>query len=76
MLLHPLAEICLDVDETNRLAAQAAMGDRTALRECIELDPALEGLDRLYCQQLVDAMIRMHADVITRLNDEDEDEDW
>lgn len=76
MLPHALAEICLDVDETNRLAAAAAMGDRTALRECIELDPALEGLDRLYCQQLVDALIRLHSDVITRLNDEEEDEDW
>lgn len=71
-----LTLVCMDVDETNRLAAHAAMGDRTALRECVELDPALEGLDRLYCQQLVDALIRMHSDVITRLNDEDEDADW
>lgn len=63
----PLAEICGEIDETNRLAAQAAMGDRSALRECIEIDPALAGLDRLYCQELVDKMIDMHDDVITRL---------
>ena len=63
----PLAEICGEIDETNRLAARAAMGDRSALRECIEIDPALAGLDRLYCQELVDKMIDMHDDVITRL---------
>lgn len=63
----PLVEICGEIDETNRLAAKAAMGDRSALRECIEIDPALAGLDRLYCQELVDRMIDMHDDVITRL---------
>lgn len=62
-----LANICADIDETNRLAARAAAGDRGALRECIELDPALEGLDRLYCQELVDKLIEMHNDVIERL---------
>ena len=66
-LSPPLAEICGEIDETNRLAARAAMGDRSALRECIEIDPALAGLDRLYCQELVDRMIDMHDDVITRL---------
>lgn len=70
-----LADFCMDVDETSRLAARAAMGDRTALRECIELDPALEGLDRLYCQQLVDALIALHADVITRLGGDDEEDE-
>lgn len=69
-----LADACMDVDETNRLAAQAAAGDRSALRECIETDPALEGLDRLYCQQLTEAMIRMHADVLGRLCDGDEED--
>lgn len=62
-----LADICADIDETNRLAARAAAGDRGALRECIEVDPALEGLDRLYCQELVDKLIEMHDDVIERL---------
>ncbi|MBQ8654091.1 MAG: hypothetical protein IJ507_04060 [Clostridia bacterium] len=67
MLPGALAEICADIDETNRLAARAAAGDRGALRECIDLDPALEGLDRLYCQELVDKLIEMHSDVIERL---------
>ncbi|MBR4082568.1 MAG: hypothetical protein IKK21_12360 [Clostridia bacterium] len=59
-----LAEIMGDVAETNSLAARAAMGDRSALRECIEIDPALSGLDRLYCQDLVDKLIGLHADVL------------
>ena len=67
MLPGELADICADIDETNRLAARAAAGDRGALRECIDLDPALEGLDRLYCQELVDKLIEMHEDVIERL---------
>jgi len=62
-----LADICADIDETNRLAARAAMGDRSALRQCIEIDPALSGLDRLYCQDLIDKLIELHDDVITRL---------
>lgn len=67
MLPAPLAEICGEIDETNRLAARAATGDRTALRECIEIDPALAGLDRLYCQELVDRLIAMHDDILERL---------
>ena len=67
VLPAPLAEICGEIDECSRLAARAAMGDRSALRECIELDPALAGLDRLYCQELVDRLIELHDDVIVRL---------
>ena len=55
------------------LAALAAMGDRSALRECIEVDPALAGLDRLYVQDVVDKMIELHSDVLSRFDDE---EDW
>ena len=73
-LPQALSEICLDVDETARLAARAALGDTTALRECVELDPALEGLDRLYCQQLVAALIQLNADILLRLTGEDEDD--
>ncbi|MGN0778023.1 MAG: hypothetical protein ACI4MJ_02645 [Aristaeellaceae bacterium] len=62
-----LADICADIDETNRLAARAAAGDRSALRTCIEIDPALEGLDRLYCQELVDKLIQTHDDILERL---------
>ena len=57
-----LADILCEVDNANRLAAKAAFGDREALREYVETDPALDGLDRLYCRDVVDALIRMHED--------------
>ena len=59
-----LADILGEVDNANRLAAKAAFGDREALRECVETDPALDGLDRLYCLDVVNALIEMHADVL------------
>lgn len=71
MLPLALMEICGEIDETNHLAARAAAGDRSALRECIEVDPALAGLDRLYVQDVVSKMIEMHSDVISRLNEEE-----
>ena len=55
-----------EVDRANRLAAKAALGDREALREYVETDPALDGLDRLYCMDVVNALIRMHEDVLTK----------
>ena len=60
-----LADILGEVDNANRLAAKAAFGDREALRECVETDPALDGLDRLYVLDVVEALIRMHEDVLT-----------
>ena len=68
LLPDGLADVCGEIDETNRLAALAAEGDRSALRECVDLDPALAGLDRLYCQDLVEKMLEMHADVLTRFD--------
>ena len=68
-LPEALTDILMQVDETNRLAARAAEGDLTALRRCVEEDPALEGLDRLYCMDVVKAMIAMHRDVLPRLAD-------
>lgn len=62
-----LADIMAEIDETNRLAARAATGDRSALRSCIEKDPALSGLDRIYCQELVDKLIELHDDILERL---------
>ena len=61
-----LADILCEVDNANRLAAKAAFGNREALREYVETDPALDGLDRLYCRDVVDALIRMHEDVLTK----------
>ncbi len=61
-----LADILGEVDNANRLAAKAAFGDREALRECVETDPALDGLDKLYVLDVVEALIRMHEDVLTK----------
>ena len=63
-----LADILCEVDRVNRLAAKAAFGDREALREYVETDPALDGLDRLYCLDVVNALIRMHEDVLTHFS--------
>ena len=60
-----LADILGEVDNANRLAAKAAFGNREALRECVETDPALDGLDRLYVLDVVEALIEMHSDVLT-----------
>lgn len=70
----PLADLMGDVAYASHLAACAALSDRTALREYVETDPALEGLDRLYVQDVVDAMIRMHSDILFQFA-EDEDSD-
>ena len=59
-----LAEVLCEIDATNRLAAKAAEGDSSALRECVETDPALGGLDRLYCYDVVQKLIELHADVL------------
>ena len=71
LLPLPLTEICGEIDETNHLAAKAAAGDWSALRECVEIDPALAGLDRLYVQDVVEKMIELHSDVISRLTEEE-----
>ena len=65
-----LAEVLTEIDETNRLAAKAAAGDTGALRECVETDPALGGLDRLYCMDVVRALIDLHGDVLGSAPDE------
>ncbi len=59
-----LAEILNEVDCANRLAARAAEGDRGAVREYVETDPALGGLDRLYCLDVVEALIRQNRDIL------------
>ena len=65
-----LAEVMTEIDEANRLAAKAAMGDREALREYVETDPALNGLDRLYCMDVVKRLIQMHEDMLPLWRDE------
>ena len=61
-----LADILGEVDNANRLAAKAAEGDREAVREYVETDPALDGLDRLYCMDVAKALIHLHEDVLSR----------
>ena len=59
-----LAEVLREIDMTNRLAAKAAEGNMSALRECVETDPALDGLDRLYCMDVVKALMTLHEDML------------
>ena len=71
LLPEELADACEAIDGAARLAAEAAAGDRTALRECIETDPALLGLDRLYCQDVADRLIALHRDVLPRFGSDE-----
>ena len=64
-----LADIMTEIDSANRLAARAARGDMEALREYVETDPALDGLDRLYCMDVALALIRLHGDVLPAFED-------
>ena len=70
----PLSDLMGDIAYASHLAAAAALSDRSALREYVEADPALEGLDRLYVQEVVDAMLRMHSDILTQFTSDDEEE--
>ena len=70
VLLPPaLADVMVTIDEANRLAARAAAGDMEALRQYVETDPALDGLDRLYCMDVALALIRLHQDVLPAFED-------
>ena len=62
--MEALAEMMYEIDSANRLAARAAAGDREALREYVETDPALSGLDRLYCLEVVEALKALHGDLL------------
>ena len=66
-LPEALADMMREIDSANRLAARAARGDLEALREYIETDPALGGLDRLYCMDVAMALIRLHEDAFAEL---------
>ena len=68
-LPEALADMMREIDSANRLAARAARGDLEALREYIETDPALGGLDRLYCMDVALALIRLHGDVLPAFAD-------
>ena len=62
-----LEELLDRVTEANLLYAQAAAcGDRVALREALEADPATDGIDLLYALDTVDEMIEQSRDTLTR----------
>ena len=65
-----LAEVLSEVDSANRLAARAAAGDRGAVREYVETDPALGGLDRLYCRDVVEALIEQNEEILRFTQDD------
>ena len=57
-----LEELLDRLTEANLLYAQAAaFGDRIALREALEADPALAGVDLLYALDTVDDMVAASA---------------
>ena len=62
-----LEELLDRVTQANLLYAQAAAcGDRVALREALEADPATDGIDLLYALDTVDGMIEQSRDTLTR----------
>lgn len=62
-----LEELLDRVTEANLLYAQAAAcGDRVALREALEADPATDGIDLLYALDTVDDLIEQNSDTLTR----------
>ncbi|MBQ8537083.1 MAG: hypothetical protein IJ461_06760 [Clostridia bacterium] len=60
------AAIMEEIASVHLNSAKAAAGDRQALRAVIEEDPALSGLDRLYCLDVIEALIRMNEDALSR----------
>ncbi len=66
----PLRDLIVQHGEACRCAARAAwFGDRTALRETVELLPALDGIDRLYALDFVEQRIAAHRDVLPQFFD-------
>ncbi len=63
-LSEEAAHLCVDIGEAGLLAAEAALGDASALREYVETDPAMDGLDRLYLEEVAARMARMHSDIL------------
>ncbi|MBR6029853.1 MAG: hypothetical protein IKP40_12285 [Clostridia bacterium] len=68
-----LRDLCLEADDASRLAAHAAYGSRSDIREWVETAPELEGLDRLYLQEAVERMLDMHDDILPRFFGDDND---
>ncbi|HML46784.1 MAG TPA: hypothetical protein PKE04_08560 [Clostridia bacterium] len=63
-LSEGIADLCEDIAHTQEALARAASGDRAALREAIERDPALAGCDRLFAQEVVERMLQANAPLL------------
>jgi len=59
-----VADLCEEIAQTQQALARAAGGDLAALREAVELDPALAGCDRLFAQSLVERMLQANAPLL------------
>ena len=56
------------------LYASAALGSRADLREALQIDPALAGVDLLYAEDVLDGMMQAQREKLPRFFAADDDE--
>ncbi|MBQ7488517.1 MAG: hypothetical protein IJT77_13585 [Clostridia bacterium] len=62
-----LEDVCAQISLCNRLYAEAAVsGNRDAMREAMEIDPALTGIDLLYAEDVVERMMEKQKEALPR----------
>ena len=62
-----LEDLCAQISLCNRLYAEAAVsGNRDALREGLEIDPALTGIDLLYAEDVLERMMEKQKEALPR----------
>ncbi|MBQ8094643.1 MAG: hypothetical protein IJ242_13880 [Clostridia bacterium] len=62
-----LEDVCSQISLCNRLYAEAAVsGNRDALREGMEIDPALTGIDLLYAEDVLERMMERQKEALPR----------
>jgi len=62
-----LEDVCAQISLCNRLYAEAAVsGNRDAMREAMEIDPALAGIDLLYAEDVVERMMEKQKEALSR----------
>ena len=66
-----LEDVLARVSLCNLLYASAAAGNRDDLREGLEIDPALAGVDLLYAEDLLDRMMTAEKEKLHRFNGEE-----
>ena len=67
-----LEDLLNQISLSNRLYGEAALtGSRDLIREAMEIDPALSGLDLLYCEEIVDEMMEKQKARLPRFFGED-----